>query len=215
VNWLEPVTLEGRFIRLEPLDPARHAEAMFKHFDARVMEYLSRGKRIETAADFETHLHELIAIPNRINWAVRVLEKDAVVPNVPGVHRVAGRISYSEVKPSDGWLEIGTMLMPAFWGGAANPEGKLLLMTRAFEVLGATRVQFKVDERNARSQAAMVKLGAVREGVLRKYQRRPDGYQRDSVIFSVLDTEWPDVKRKLEDRILRLVMRISETPSST
>lgn len=196
MDWLEPVTLEGKFIRLEPLN-ADHAVPMFEHFDARVMEYLSRGKAIETLEDFEAHIQELNAIPNRRNWAVRVLENDAV----------AGRISYSEVKPSDGWLEIGTMLMPDFWGGAANPEGKLLLMTRAFEVLGATRVQFKVDERNARSQAAMLKLGAVREGVLRKYQRRPDGFVRDSVMFSVLDTEWVDVKAKLEDRIRRL-----ETP---
>jgi N-acetyltransferase len=203
VNWLEPVTLTGTFIRLEPLDPVEHAEGMFEHFDADVMTYLSRGKTIETVDDFEAHLRELVAIPNRINWAVRVLENNAV----------AGRISYSEVKPSDGWLEIGTMLSKPFWGGAANPEGKLLLMTRAFEVLGASRVQFKVDERNARSQAAMLKLGAVREGVLRKYQRRPDGFVRDSVMFSVLDTEWPDVRRRLKDRILKLEMRISETPS--
>ena len=203
MNWLEPVTLQGKFIRLEPLDPAQHAAGMFEHFDASVMEYLSRGKLIESADDFQAHLTELIAIPNRINWAVRVLENQSV----------AGRISYSEVKPSDGWLEIGTMLMPAFWGGPANPEGKLLLMTRAFEVLGASRVQFKVDERNARSQAAMLKLGAVREGVLRKYQRRPDGFVRNSVMFSVLDTEWPNVKRNLEDRIGKLEARISGTPS--
>jgi N-acetyltransferase len=204
VNWLEPVTLTGTFIRLEPLDPARHAQAMFEHFDADVMTYLSRGKTIETVDDFEAHLRELIAIPNRINWAVRVLESDFV----------AGRISYSEVKPADGWLEIGTMLSKPFWGGAANPESKLLLMTRAFEVLGASRVQFKVDERNARSQAAMLKLGAVREGVLRKYQRRPDGFVRDSVMFSVLDTEWPDVKRNLEERVGLLHTSKSLTPST-
>jgi N-acetyltransferase len=204
VNWLEPVTLQGKFVRLEPLDPAHHARPMFEHFDADVMTYLSRGKTIETVDEFEAHLRELVAIPNRINWAVRTLERDAV----------AGRISYSEVKPSDGWLEIGTMLSKPFWGGAANPEGKLLLMTRAFEVLGASRVQFKVDERNARSQAAMLKLGAVREGVLRKYQRRPDGFVRDSVMFSVLDTEWPDVKRNLEERMDLLQTLKSPTPST-
>ncbi len=204
MNWLEPVTLQGKFIRLEPLDPARHAKPMFEHFDADVMTYLSRGKTIETVNDFEAHLTELVGIPNRINWAVRVLEGDSV----------AGRISYSEVKPSDGWLEIGTMLSKPFWGGAANPEGKLLLMTRAFEVLGASRVQFKVDGRNARSQAAMLKLGAVREGVLRKYQRRPDGFVRDSVMFSVLDTEWPDVKRNLEERVGLLHTSKSPEPST-
>jgi N-acetyltransferase len=93
------------------------------------------------------------------------------------------------------------MLTSAFFGGPCNPEGKLLLMTRAFEHLGANRVQFKVDSRNERSQAAMLKLGATREGVLRKYQRRPDGFLRDSVIYSVLSDEWPEVKRKLEIRL--------------
>ncbi|WP_366520407.1 GNAT family protein [Deinococcus sp.] len=81
--------------------------------------------------------------------------------------QVAGRISYSEVRPTDGWLEIGTMLTPPYFGTAANPEAKLLLLTRAFEVLGAGRVHFKVDERNERSLRAMTRLGAVREGTLR------------------------------------------------
>ena len=197
MNWLEPVTLEGNLVRLEPLT-LEHAAPMFAHFEPGVMEYLSRGKMMASLEDFEAHIQELNAIPKRLNWAVRMLEG----------HQVAGRISYSEVKESDGWVEVGTMLMPAFWGGPANPESKLLLLTRAFEVLGATRVQFKVDSRNERSQAAMQKLGATREGVLRKYQRRPDGFRRDSVIYSVLDDEWPEVKRKLEARLERLKERV-------
>jgi N-acetyltransferase len=83
----------------------------------------------------------------------------------------------------------------------ANPEGKLLLMTRAFEVLQVNRVQFKVDVRNERSQGSMAKMGAVREGVLRQYQIRADGFVRDSVMYSVLRSEWLEVKQKLKARV--------------
>jgi N-acetyltransferase len=191
MNWLEPVTLEGNFVRLESLDPELHAPSMFEGFDSQSTDFLSRGESIQTVEDLQRHLEGINKLANRLNWAVRHLESG----------RIAGRISFSEVKQSDGWLEVGTMLTSAFFGGPCNPEGKLLLMTRAFEHLGAVRVQFKVDSRNERSQAAMIKLGATREGVLRKYQRRPDGFLRDSVMFSVLADEWPEVKRNLEIRL--------------
>jgi N-acetyltransferase len=191
MNYLETLTLTGQRIRLEPLDPPRHAPAMFEHFEPRVMEFMGRGSVMESAAQLETHLESLNAIANRINWAVIAISSGVV----------AGRISYSETKPDDQWLEVGTLLMPAFWGGASNPESKLLLMTRAFDVLNVNRVQFKVDSRNERSQAAMQKLGAVREGVLRDCLVRSDGYVRSSVVYSVLKNEWGAVKVKLEARV--------------
>lgn len=155
------------------------------------MDFMGRGSLMESALQLEAHLEGLNAIANRINWAVVMIASGAV----------AGRISYSETKPDDRWLEVGTLLMPAFWGGVSNPEGKLLLMTRAFEVLEVNRVQFKVDSRNERSQAAMLKLGAVREGVLRDCLVRSDGYVRSSVVYSVLKNEWPAVKSGLEARV--------------
>ena len=192
MDWLEPITLTGTHVQLEPLDPGAHAAPMFAHFDARVTDYLSRGKPIATVDELRDHLASINALPNRRNWAVRMLATD----------QIAGRISYAEIKQADKWIEIGTMLMPAFWGGAANPESKLLLMTRAFETLGVNRVQFKVDARNARSQGSMDKLGAVREGVLRQYQIRPDGFVRDSVMYSVIKDEWPAIKAQLQTRLL-------------
>ena len=195
MNWLEPVTLEGKFIRLEPLNPRLHAPSMFEGFDSQSTDFLSRGEHIQSVEDLQQHLEDINTLANRINWGIRVLEPSGLTG------QIAGRISFSEVKPSDGWLEVGTMLTSTFFGGPCNPEGKLLLMTRAFEHLGASRVQFKVDSRNERSQAAMQKLGATREGVLRKYQRRPDGFLRDSVMFSVLADEWPEVKSNLEIRL--------------
>jgi N-acetyltransferase len=195
MNWLDPVVLLGARIRLEPLDPDAHTAPMFQFFEPRVTEFLSRGgTEVVTERDLREHLEMINALPNRRNWAVRVLVGD----------HIAGRISFSEINPSDEWLEIGTMLMPPFWGGAANAEGKLLLMTRAFETLGVNRVQFKVDARNERSQGSMEKLGAVREGVLRQYQKRTDGFIRDSVMYSVLKSEWPGVKARLQARLVRL-----------
>ncbi len=192
MNYLQAITLTAQHIRLEPLDPPLHAPLMYQHFEPRVMDFLGRGDAgVSSESDLAAHLQMLNDRPQRINWAVRILDSG----------EVAGRISYSEVKETDKWLEIGTMLMPKFWGGLANPESKLLLMTRAFEVLGVNRVQFKVDSRNERSMAAMAKLGAVREGVLRDYQIRRDGYVRSSVVYSVLKNEWAAVKRNLEARV--------------
>jgi N-acetyltransferase len=191
-DWLAPVILTSTHIRLEPLDPARHAARMYEHFDARVTEYLARGgKPIESAADLHAHLDELNQLPNRRNWAVIVNADESV----------SGRSSILDVNVSDKRLEIGTMLMAPFWGGVANPGCKLLLMTYAFETLGVNRVQFKVDARNARSLGGMAKLGAVNEGTLRRYQIRADGFVRDSVMFSVLSDEWPVVKARLETRL--------------
>lgn len=126
----------------------------------------------------------------RTPWAVRL--DGAVV----------GTTSYLEVSPGDARLEIGfTTYAPNVWGTIVNPACKLLLMQWAFESAGMGRVQLKTDIRNARSQAAIAKLGAQFEGVLRRYQRRADDTVRDTVLFSVLADEWPTVKRRLEARV--------------
>ncbi|UQN05517.1 GNAT family N-acetyltransferase [Deinococcus sp. QL22] len=188
-DWMLVPTLPGRFITLEALTEA-HAEALNSGADADTVAMLARGGPEEATAEaWASYITRLNALPNRINWAV-LLGGQAV-----------GRISYSEVKTSDRWMEIGTMLLPGARGGVVNPESKLLLLTRAFEVLGANRVHFKVDARNARSLAAMRKMGAVEEGTLRQYQVRPDGFARDSVIFSILQDEWQTVKAGLQARL--------------
>ncbi|WP_345464917.1 GNAT family protein [Deinococcus carri] len=191
-EWLTPVLLTGRHIRLVPLTK-EHAADLHAGADEDTYALLARGGPEErTAEGWAEYITRLNALPHRMNWAVLM------------GGRARGRISYSEVRVSDRWVEIGTMLVPAAQGTAANPEAKLLLMARAFEVLGANRVQFKVDARNARSLRAMEKLGAVREGTLRQYQVRPDGFARDSVMFSVLRDEWPEVKAGLLARLVTL-----------
>jgi N-acetyltransferase len=193
-DWLAPVTLTGHFLRLEPL-AVSHAAGIFQHADACTAGMLARGGPSEhNLAGWTDYVARLVVLPNRVNWAVVLLgEKHAGA--------VAGRISYSTVNHADRWLEIGTMLTPPFQGGVCNPEAKMLLLERAFEVLGAGRVQFRVDVLNARSRAAMRKLGATEEGILRRYQQRPDGTARDSVISSVLPEEWPGIKAGLVKRL--------------
>ena len=188
-EWLKTPLLPGRFITLEALTEAHAADIQAGATEETVL-FLSRGGPNEnTVPQWAEYITRLNAIPGRVNWAV--LQGGVAV----------GRISFSEVKSSDLWLEIGTMLLPAAQGTRVNPEGKLLLMTRAFEVLGANRVHFKVDARNERSRRAMRKLGAVEEGTLRQYQINSSGFARDSVMFSVLKDEWPQVKAGLQARL--------------
>lgn len=114
---------------------------------------------------------------------------------------VVGTTSYLDVSVADARVEIGsTAYSPSVWGTEVNPECKLLLMTWAFDH-GFGRVQLKTDIRNRRSQAAIAKLGAAYEGVLRRYQRRSDGTVRDTVMFSVTAEEWPGVRERLRARL--------------
>ena len=195
-DWLSPVFLTGHFVRLEPLTE-QHAEGMARHADADTVAWLSRGGPAELSVEgWADHIGRLNALPNRVNWAVVVRGRGKLAGD-----EVAGRISYSTVLHADRWVEIGTMLTPPYQGGACNPEAKWLLLERAFGVLGAGRVHFKVDVRNARSRAAMLKLGATQEGTLRRYQIRPDGTARDSVMYLVLLEEWPSVGAGLQQRL--------------
>jgi RimJ/RimL family protein N-acetyltransferase len=116
--------------------------------------------------------------------------------------RAIGSTRFLDIAPEHGRLEIGwTWIAPSHRRTATNTEAKLLQLSHAFDELGATRVALKTDERNERSQAAIARLGAVREGVLRHQFRMPDGFMRSSVYFSILADEWPAVKAQLEARL--------------
>uniref|UniRef100_A0A831UJ31 N-acetyltransferase n=1 Tax=Thermus islandicus TaxID=540988 RepID=A0A831UJ31_9DEIN len=188
--WTFPEVLTGRYVRLEPLGLA-HLPHFLRHYDPEVYRFLSRapraGEPLEEA--LRAHLEGLLGEPGRANWAILLGEE------------VAGRISVIAPEPEHRRLEIGTMLFKPFWGSPANKEAKYLLLRHAFEVLLAERVQFKVDLRNERSQKALEALGAVREGVLRRNRRLSDGSFRDDVVYSLLKEEWPQVKRRLEERL--------------
>src|SRR5262245_24709985 len=187
----EPVILEGNSARLEPLD-AKHAEGLFAiGQDAEIWRYLLRPK-LESVADSEGFVEEAIQVAttgSQLPFAI--LDRKS--------NRVAGSTRYLDIRCSDRAIEIGsTWLGRDFQRTAINTECKYLLLRHAFEELGAVRVTLKTDSRNERSQRAIERLGAVREGVLRKHMVLWDGYVRDTVYYSILDTEWPQIKKRLE-----------------
>ncbi|MFD0022918.1 GNAT family N-acetyltransferase [Streptomyces sp. NPDC058382] len=190
-----PVTLTGGHVRLEPLAPG-HLDDLFAAGgdDDEVWRWLGVPTP-RTRQELGEKLTELLT-------AVR---QGVYVPFAV-VHRASGRAigwtTYLDIDVTHERLEIGsTWYGRAYWRSAVNTETKLLLLTHAFEELGMGRVQLKTDHLNERSQAAIARLGARREGVLRRHRRRPDGSWRDTVYFSLLADEWPEVKARLGARL--------------
>lgn len=188
---LEAKALENRFLRLEPLTEARKEEL-----------------RAACAADPKTwndlYLYTMLGEAFDRHWAR--LEAEAAAGRtiayaavVEGVCR--GMTTYLGVDPLNHTVEIGaTYYDPAQRGGPVNPAAKRLLLAHAFDC-GARRVQFRVDALNARSRAAVLKLGATQEGVLRQDLVTWTGRIRDTVVFSVLAEEWPAVRERLDARL--------------
>jgi RimJ/RimL family protein N-acetyltransferase len=190
---LTPVTLKGRWLTLEPIDE-RHAPGIFDAMqDEEVCRYLAwppPASLDETLA----LIHEARALMARGQAIVY-----AQVWNASG--RAVGSTRLLDIRPADRQVEIGaTFLARAYWRTAANTESKYLFLRHCFEALGCVRVALKTDGRNVRSQEAIARLGAVREGTLRRHMN-VRGYQRDTVYFSILDDEWPAVKARLEARL--------------
>lgn len=134
----------------------------------------------------------------RIAYAVRLLHDG----DLGSAGAVVGTSSLGDADVAHERIHLGwTMYHPGVWGTVVNPETKFLLLRHAFEDLGFGRVKLQTDALNTRSQAAIAKLGAQREGVLRRHQRREDGTFRDTVVFSVTVSDWPQVQEKLLARI--------------
>jgi N-acetyltransferase len=118
--------------------------------------------------------------------------------------KVIGSSRFLNVRPADRVVEIGwTWLHPSAWRSGADVEAKLLMMRHAFETLDCVRVEFKTDARNERSRAALAALPAKFEGILRNHMIVPDVGRRDSAYYSVIDSEWPEVRANLERRLAR------------
>ncbi len=131
-------------------------------------------------------------------WTVRLVKDYRGI----AAGSIVGTTSFLETFPNEGRTEIGsTTYAPEVWGSLVNPECKLLLLQFAFESVKMTRVQLKTDIRNQRSQQAIARLGARFEGVLRLYQRRQDQTIRDTVLFSIIKDEWPEVRQRLQERL--------------
>lgn len=190
---LGPRVLEGRFVRLEPVGPEHAAELRAAADDPETWQYMPFEAR---GAGFDAWLEWIAretAKGEQLSFAVRRRADEAIV----------GSTSYLAIAREHARVEIGaTWYVAGARGGRVNPEAKLLLFANAFEA-GYRRVELKTDARNARSRAAILKLGAREEGTLRAHMRLANGRIRDTVYYSVLAEEWPAVRAGLEKRLMQ------------
>jgi N-acetyltransferase len=196
VNISANLSLTGHHVELRPLHEQYAEELLRAAVDAEIWRYMPVPPPRTLQA-----MHAIIGS------ALQLAERGDEVPFVivePASNTAIGSTRYMDIQRENRGLEIGwTWLARPYWRTAINSECKYLLLRHAFEQLGAIRVQLKTDLRNERSQQAIARLGAVREGVLREHRIMPDGYRRSSVYFSVLEGEWPAVKARLQGFLAR------------
>ena len=192
---LKPVTLEGNGIRLEPLTREHETDfaaaiedgALYNLWYTAVPEPGKVDQYINVALDGQKAGHML-------PWAVRELTTNTVI----------GSTRYHDILPAVDRVEIGYTWYGESWQRSrVNTTCKLLLLGHAFETVGCKVVGLRTDNFNFRSQRAIEALGAKKDGVIRHHHQRRDGSVRDSVMYSILWTEWPDVKRHLTLRLAR------------
>jgi N-acetyltransferase len=191
-----PRALAGATVAVSVADPDRDCAPLFEALDHDVVwEHVAgRPSAPEEWRDRLRRAFDTGGVP----WVVRLVSPLGGL----AAGAVVGTSSYLDVSVLDARLEVGsTAYAPAVWGTVVNPEAKLLLLSHAFDGLGAGRVHLKTDVRNVRSQRAIARLGAAYEGTLRRYQRRSDGTVRDTAMFSVVAEEWPAVRDALRRRV--------------
>lgn len=196
---LRPVVLEGRGIRLEPLTAEHRDGLAAAAADGKLWElwYTAVPAPDQTAAYIATALQGQ-KDGHMLPWAVRELASG----------RIVGSTRYHDVMAAIDRVEIGYTFYGASWHKShVNTTCKLLLLTHAFDTLGCQVVGLRTDNFNFASQRAIEGLGAKKDGVIRHHHPRRDGSVRDSVMYSILATEWPDVKKHLELRLARHAAR--------
>ena len=192
---LAPVVLGGRGVRLEPLHPDHEEALSAAAADGELWNlwYTFVPKREETKGYIADALAGQKA-GHMLPWAVRELTTGKII----------GSTRYHDIVPDIDRVEIGYTWYAATWQRShVNTTCKLLLMTHAFETLGCKVVGLRTDNFNFASQRAIEALGAKKDGILRHHRIRRDGTVRDSVVYSILASEWHDVKRHLEFRLAR------------
>jgi RimJ/RimL family protein N-acetyltransferase len=194
--WLPAIELEGPRVRLELL-AKRHAADLFAAADIELFRHLISSAPEWTPEGFERDVERMLGFPNDIPYAI-VLKATG---------RAIGRTAFREINPQRRGLEIGRTVIGRAWHGkGVNPEVKYLMLRHAFEGASppAARVALWTNVTNLHSQAAISKLGAKREGVLRRYfadPHRPSSPPKDIIVYSIIAEEWPEVKAGLEKRI--------------
>ena len=204
--WIEPVTLNGQVVRLEPLTPEHLPGLIAVGLDSEIWRWMPLT--IQTPGEMRSYLES-------------ALEKMSAGTEMPfaTIERASGQVvggtRYMNLDAPNRRVEIGfTWLAPAWQRTAINTEAKLLMLAHAFNTLGALRVEFKTDSLNERSRAALAGIGATEEGTFRNHMVTHTGRRRHSVYFSVIEEEWPRVRQHLEARLARLT-RVAPTAEET
>lgn len=195
-DWFAPVTLEGRFVRLEPLS-RDHVEQLVE---------IGRDPSLWLWTLGQNHSDDEMRAYIEAAFAAQATQRE--VPFVT-VERESGRVigstRYLNIDPYHRRLEIGYTWVAAPWQRSPiNSEAKLLQLTDAFERLGALRVEFKTDSLNEKSRTALLGIGATFEGIFRNHMLTDTGRRRHSAYYSIIDEEWPAVRHHLEQRVARL-----------
>jgi N-acetyltransferase len=191
---IEPVTLEGNFVRLEPLEEVRHFAGLCDiGLDPELWRLVPY--RVTTPEEMRGYIRQALAAET-----AGTALPFAQIERATG--RVAGSARYMNIDTANRRVEIGATWIAAPWQRTAiNTEAKYLLLRHAFETLGCIRVELKTDALNERSRRAILRIGAKEEGTLRQHMITWSGRLRDTVYFSILNSEWPEVKLELEEKL--------------
>lgn len=190
--YINEVSLTGQTVELQPLT-LDHVSGLYEAGRFQEVWALTQGN-IASTKDAEAYIHKALGTKDALPFVV--------IERASG--QIVGSTRFYDISQLNRSLEIGsTWLTPKVWRTRVNTECKYLLLKHCFEHLGTIRVQLKTDARNIRSQKAIERLGASKEGILRSHMILPDGYVRDSVYYSIIAQEWPTVKERLEAMLER------------
>jgi len=200
---LEPIVLEGDFVRLEPMTLEHHGGLSEIGLDPEIWRYTT--VMIRTPEEMRSYMESALSLPR----------EGTTLPFVT-IERSSGRIvgstRFGNFDPANRRIEIGWTWIARPWQRTAiNTEAKYLMLSHAFEKVRCVRVELKTDVLNAPSRKAVLRIGAKEEGILRKHTLMWTGRYRDSIYHSILDEEWPEVKQQLERMLIR---RPEAAPSS-
>ena len=194
---IHPVTLEGRIVRLEPLSLSHHAQLCEAGLDFELWHWTPQNVR--TPADMRAYIEQALAERARgTSLPFATIDRES--------GKIIGSTRYLNIDVANLRVEIGATWIAKNWQRtAANTEAKYLMLRYAFEEYGCIRVEFKTDSLNQRSRDSILRLGAKEEGTLRNHMLTWTGRIRHTVYFSIIDSEWPEVKARLEKMTARSV----------
>ncbi|MDQ8739098.1 GNAT family protein [Paenibacillus sp. LHD-38] len=183
----------GRYIKLLPLELEHTQELHNAGNFPEIWTYVAR--RADTLENTEKLIKDALTARDRgTEFPLVIIDQNT--------DQIVGSTRFLNISLQNRSLQIGsTWLSPHVWRTHVNTECKYLLLRYCFETLGTVRVEFMTDSRNDRSQKAIERIGAIKEGILRNHRILPDGYIRDSVIYSVIEKEWTTIKKKLEENL--------------